>query len=228
MIDDTGIPDTTVDTDDDVLDLEAVNADIAAGGKALSQLFDHAKDDFTRWAIAIRGLRGLRDLAFAKAHTRNIMSHHYRQELGALLQLRKHSIYDRIDKQTRSSCYKLMDRIDEIADWYASLAPTDQMRWKHPDSIVKHCPQHLLAGKGHNKPPRKIGTGRPKRASTAEEDRLRQILILLINEFVAPVNPRRASELLKQVYPEGDPNDSIAGMLDESDAEAESEDGEEI
>jgi hypothetical protein len=70
----------------------------------------------------------------------------YRQELGALLQLRKHAIYDRIDKQTRSSCYKLMDSIDEICDWYITLPASDQLRWKHPDSIVKHAPKHLRWG----------------------------------------------------------------------------------
>jgi hypothetical protein len=62
-----------------------------------------------------------------------------------------------------------------------------------------------------------------KSMSTVEEDRLRQILIAVINEFVAPVNPQRAAELLKLLYPEGDPSDSIDGLLDRADDDAESE-----
>src|SRR5262249_35889356 len=79
--------------------------------------------------------------ARSKAHTSSISSGHYKAELGALLQLRKNSVYDQINKQTRSSMYKLMDRIDDIQEWYITLEANDQLRWKHPDSIVKHCPQ---------------------------------------------------------------------------------------
>jgi hypothetical protein len=81
-----------------------------------------------------------------------------------------------------------------------------------------------VGGKGGNKPPRKIATPKRRRPSTAEEDRLRQVLIAIINEFVAPVDPQRAAALLKQLYPEGDPNDSLDGMLDDAqDEESESD-----
>src|SRR5215471_12703685 len=196
------------DDDEQQFDMDAINDDIAAGAKALSHLLTHAADDWHRWSITIRGLRGLRDLALAKAHTRDIKSWHYRQQLGALLRLRKHSIYDRIDKQTRSSCYKLLDRLDEIDHWYIALPASDQMRWKHPDSIAKHCPKHLLAGgqHGHNQPKK---TGKKKPASTANEEWLRALLIIVIQEFVMPANPQRARELLKQVYPPDDFNDHL-------------------
>jgi hypothetical protein len=52
-----------------------------------------------------------------------------------------------------------------------------------------------------------FGAGRP-----AEEDRLRQILLALIHEFVMPVSPERTRELIKLVYPESDPNDSISDV----------------
>lgn len=60
-------------------------------------------------------MRALRSLAFAKSHTSDIHSWAYRQALSALLMQRKYSIYDRIGKQARSACYKLMDRIEEIS-----------------------------------------------------------------------------------------------------------------
>jgi hypothetical protein len=81
-------------------------------------------------------------MSFSSAATRTltISSGHYRAELGVLLQQRKNSVYDQINKQTRSSMYKLMDRIEDIQEWYITLEANDQLRWKHPDSIVKHCP----------------------------------------------------------------------------------------
>jgi hypothetical protein len=132
--------DDTHTDDEDVLDMTAINADIAAGARAYGELLNNVKEDWGRWTIIICGLRALRDLALAKAHTRDIKSWHYRQELGALLQRRPYSVYDHIDKQTRSTCYKLMDRLEEIGDWYKTLPANDQLRWKHPDSIAKHCP----------------------------------------------------------------------------------------
>ena len=129
--------------------------------------------------------------------------------MSALLMKRKYAVYDQIDRQTRSTMYKLCDRIEEITLWYASLPGPDKDRWKHPDAIAKHCPQQLLEGRMRNVPK---GKGKKKRAATAEEDRLRQLLLALIYEFVMPVNPERARELIKLVYPEGDPNDSISDV----------------
>jgi hypothetical protein len=192
---------------DSVLEMPAVDAEIADGVKALNHLFRHAGDDFTKWEIVIKGFRALRNLAFASAHTSDIQAYDYRQAMGSLLRQRKYAAYDHLDRPTRSACYKLMDSIEDISLWYAALPAADKLRWTHPQSIVKNAPRHLVAGgRGHNKPKK---TGQKKRASSAEEDRLRQILIAIIEEFVRPSNPQRADELLKQVYPAGDPNDSL-------------------
>jgi hypothetical protein len=216
MVEEDG--ETTIDGAEDVLDMESIESDIAAGVKAFSKLLKRSAEDWMSWSITIRGLRALRNLAFANSHTSDLSSWHYRQALGDLLEQKKYSVYSHIDKQTRSTCYKLMDGIEEVDAWYATLPAADQLRWKHPDAIAKHCPKHLLAGgKGHNKP-KKID--QKKRASSAEEDRLRQILIVIINGFVVPVNPQRAAELLKQIYPEGDPNDSLVGALDAAEDDA--------
>jgi hypothetical protein len=183
---------------EETLDVDAINADIAAGAKALTFLLNHASDDFSKWVHAIRGLSGLRDLAFAKAQTRDIKSWHYRQQLGAFLQMRKHAVYDRIDKQTRSSCYKLMDRIDDIRDWYIALPASDQLRWKHPDSVAKHCPRHLLSGGGgHNKPKKKQNPKKP--LVSAETERLKKLLIQVIRRLMK-YEPE-AAELLDEVMP---------------------------
>lgn len=212
---DDEITNNTDDNSDEeqLVDLKAVNKQIAAGAKALDYMFNHASDDFTKWVIIIRGLRGLCDLAARNAGTRDIHSWHHRQALGALLQQPKHAIYDRLSKQQRSACYKLMDRIDDVRDWYITREVNDQLRWKSPDAVVKNCPKHLLAGgmRGHNKPK---PIGKKKRASSAEEDRLRTILIQIITEFVRPANPQKADQLLHQIYPAGDPNDDLGDLAD--------------
>jgi hypothetical protein len=119
--------------------------------------------------------------------------------------------------------YRMCDQIEDISLWYAKLPAEEKLRWKHPQTVAKHCPAHLLkGGAGGNKPPRKMPV-KKKRASTAEEDRLRQILIMLVNEFVMPMNPQRAAELLKGLYPEGDPNDSLEGIGDNEDADADAD-----
>jgi hypothetical protein len=109
---------------------------------------------------------------------------------------------------------RLSDRIEDIDLWYVRLTVDDQIQWKNPQTIAKHGPQHLLVGMGHNKPKPPSKTGKRKRASSAEEDRLRMVLIAVINEFVMPVNPQKAAELLAQFYPSylPGPDDSLNGL----------------
>jgi hypothetical protein len=189
--------------DDDPLDMNEVEADISAGAKAFTVLLEHTSDDWGHWTIVIRGFRALRNLAFAQAQTSDIKSYAYRQKIGELLGQRKYSPYAAIDKQTRSTCYKLMDQLEEIHTWYISLPPADQLRWKHPDAIAKHCPHQLLAGgRGHNRPPKR---GK-KPASSAEVERLKALLIKIICRLAK--HEPDAVELIQQVHGE-DPNDSL-------------------
>jgi hypothetical protein len=164
-----------------VIDKAALEEQITAGARAFSKLLNNAAEDWTSWEITIKGLRALRYLAFAKAHTSDIMSNAYRQEISGLLRQREYSIYDQIDRPTRSACYKLMDRLEEVSVWYATLPPADKMRRKHPQSIMKYAPSHLVqGGKGHNKPKR----GPKKPASSAEVERLGALLLRVIKELI--------------------------------------------
>jgi hypothetical protein len=152
-------------------------------------------------------LRGLRDLARAQAHTADIQSYAYRQAMSHLLQLRKYSVYDQIDKPTRSACYKLMDAVDEISVWHAALPTADKLRWKHPQSIVKHAPRNLVeGGRGHNKPKQK---NQKKPTGWAEIERLKALLIQVIKRL-AKYEPD-ATELLDQVNP-SDPDDGVGDL----------------
>jgi hypothetical protein len=197
---------TEVDADE-VIDKAALEADIVAGARAFTKLLNHAADDWTSWSITIIGLRGLRDLARAKAHTADIHSYAYRQAMSHLLQLRKYSVYDQIDKPTRSACYKLMDSLEEINVWYAGQLPADKLRWKHPQSIVKHAPRNLVeGGKGHNKPKPK---GQKKPAGWAEIERLKALLIQVIQRLIK--HEPDAAALLDQVNPR-DPDDGIGDL----------------
>jgi hypothetical protein len=180
-----------------VLDRESIDHDIVAGAKAYKQLVKNAEEDWTRWSAIILGLRGLRSLAFEKAGTNNMQSQSYRNAMKGLLTLRKYMIYDQIDKQVRSVCYSLMDNLEQIDSWYSSLSKDEQLRWKHPASIVKHCPRHLVRGgmRGHNNPPRPA----PRRpAVSVETERLKALLIQVIKRL-ARYEPA-ALDLLDQLH----------------------------
>jgi hypothetical protein len=187
---------------EDVLDMEAINSDIADGAKAFNLLLKYAADDWNSWSTAIRGLRALRNLAFAQAHTSDVQSYAYRQAISGLLAQPKYSVYGRIDKPTRSRCYKLMDNVEEITTWYIALKPEDQLRWRHPDTVAKHCPQSLLAGgmRGHNKPPKKA------KRPPVEVERLKALLVQVIRRLAK--HEPEAVELLDQIAPD-DPDDSV-------------------
>jgi hypothetical protein len=197
---------------DDPLDMTNVNAEIADGIKAYRELLDHAADDWTHWEITIRGLRALRTLAFTKSGSNNMHSQAYRDAMNDLLQTRKYAIYDQIDRQTRSDCYKLMDALDEIGEWYAGLSSTNKLNWKHPSSIAKHAPEQLLSGgMGHNKPKRKKKIVAKKPAVNAEIERLRQLLHEAIGSLVR-YEPDNAKRLLTQVMP-GQPTDELDDLF---------------
>lgn len=219
MINDETTTDTKDDTSDDVaavsIDMDSIEADIAAGVKAYGQLLRHASDDWNSWKITIIGLRALRNLAFSRSHSSDIKSYAYRQEIGALLRQRKYSVFDNIDKQTRSTCYKLMDNVEDISIWYEALPASEQLRWKHPDAIAKHCPRNLVAGGfGGNKPKAKSAK---KRVVSAEEERLRALLIKVIKQL-AKFDPE-ALELLDQVTPPGDPDDDLDDVFPDQERE---------
>ena len=204
--------------DDPVIDKAGAEAEADKGNRALVKLLNHASDDWASWSITIVGWRALHSLAFAKAHTTNTSSQAYRDAMGELLRKKSHAAYDQIDRPTRSYMSKLCDNIEAIDVWYGGLPATDRLKWKHPQAIAKHAPEHLLAGglRGHNKPK----TGKKKSASSAEEDRLRALLIAIIREFVAPTNPQRADALLALVYPgEHEIDDSLEGIGRQGDGE---------
>ncbi len=188
-----------------VYDKDEINRDIAAGQKAYRELMNNASLDWTHWYAAILGLRGLRTLAFDKAGTANMRSQAFRDAMSALLTLRKHVVYDQMERGDRSACYKLMDRLEDINDWYVSLSNPEKLRWKHPETVAKHCPKEFLAGgmKKHNQPKK---AAKKKPAVSAETERLKALLIQIIQRL-AKYEPD-ALKLLDQVYP-ADPDDAI-------------------
>jgi hypothetical protein len=181
------------------IDEKLAKAEIAAGARALKNLAKSAGHNWSQgWSIAIRGWRGLRDLAFKRAGVRETKSQAYRDAMGALLDTGQGADYKAIPKDTRAAMSKLIGHIDEIDAWHATLSTWDRERWTNPQTIVKHCPPHLLVGSGHNKRPQPSRAKKPK-GSTWDADLFRSILMEVIREFVLPVNPERAAELLKRI-----------------------------
>lgn len=191
------------------LDMASINEDIANGAREFKRLLKHATDEWSSWSAVIQGLRALRNLVFAQSRSNNINSQAYRQTMASLLGQRQYSIYDSIDKPTRSTCYKLMDSLEEIDVWYNTLSKPEQMRWKHPDSIAKHCPsQYVKRGKDGDKAKAK---GKKKKTVPAEVVRLRALLIKVIRRLM--VYEPEAVELLDQINLEGDPEDDVSEMF---------------
>jgi hypothetical protein len=203
------------DTSDpeEVLDLAVIDADIREGAKAMAWLEKNTKASWSHWSTFIKGFRSFRNLVFAQTQTHDIKAHAYRQKIGELMELKKYAAYA-IDKQDRSDCYALMDRIEDIDRWYFALPSHEQRRWSHPNSVRKHAPKHLLsAGRGHNKPPK---IKKPKPVVSAEIERLKAMLLQVIKRL-AKYEPE-AIDLLDQVQPPSDPSDSLEGsILDASD-----------
>ena len=198
-------------------DEKATQIEISEGAKAVASLRKQAGQTWRSWSLVIRGLRGLRELAFSKTPSRDMKSYDYRMQMSRLLSKREYGVYEEIDKPTRSVIYKMMDHVDEIDDWYFGLDFHDQQRWTHPQTVAKHCPQNLLVGLGHNKP--KPGKGKKKKGSTAEEDRLRRLATRLIQELV-PFKPE-AAKYLDELHAD-DPDDQLEDLYG-----AEAVDGEE-
>jgi hypothetical protein len=192
------------------LDMASIDIDIITGARAYTKLLAHSADDWNSWEATIIGLRALRSLAYAKAGTSNMNSQAYRDAMSRLLMQRKYAAYGQMEKQDRSACYRLMDRIEEISVWYAGLKPTEKMRWKHPESIAKHCPRHLIAQgmRGHNRPPK----GKKKPLINAETERLKALLIQVIKRL-AKFDPT-ALDLLDQISP-ADPVDNVEDLYPE-------------
>jgi hypothetical protein len=192
-------------------DKDEIKHDITTGAKAYRELLQNAKLDWTHWSAVILGLRGLRTLAWAKAGTTRMTSQAYRDAMGSLLAQRQYAIYDQIDKQTRSACYALMDRLEDVNDWYVTLDANTQLQWKHPKTIVKHCPREYIKGgmKRHNQPPR----ARKKPQVSFESERLRQLLIKVIG-LLSKYEPETARGLLDKVML-ADPDDSVDDVFTE-------------
>jgi hypothetical protein len=187
------------------LDRAAIERDISNGARAFQELLKNAALDWAHWSATILGLRGLRSLAFVKAGTSNMQSQAYRDAMRSLLTMRKYSVYDQIDRQTRSDCYRLMDRLEDIDAWYAAKVSTaDKLRWRHPGAIAKHCPREYLSTiRKHNQPP-KLSKRKP--AVNAETERLKALLIQVIKRL-AKYEPD-ALDLLDQVHP-AQPDDDL-------------------
>ena len=196
------------DNEVEAINLEETRADIAAGAKALRDLHNHVADDWNRWSAAIRGLRGLRNLCWHDIGTTDMRTQAYRDAMGAQLTHKKNAAYAEIPKDTRSYMYQLCDHIEEVDEWYASLPMDERLRWKHPQSIAKHCPPELLGGETKKAKAKAKKKATKKKRSTIEEDRLRKLLLDVVEKYVQPVDPVEAANLRDQIWA-SDPSDEL-------------------
>jgi hypothetical protein len=202
------------------IDEKQAKAEIAAGLRALKELKKTAGHNWSNgWSFVVRGWRGLREIAFKRAGSRNPVSQNYRDAMNGLLQTAQHSEYKDIPKDTRAAMTKLIGHIDEIDAWYATLSTWEKERWTNPQTIVKHCPPHLLVGSRHNVG-RRGRSGPKKKKGNPEADTLRKLLIELVNKYVMPVDVEAAKGYLERLY-QTDPDESLDDIEAFGDEEAE-------
>lgn len=192
------------------LDHVAIERDIVAGAKAFGQLLKHSSRSWTFWSATILGLRGLRTLAYAQAGTSSMTSQAYRDAMRSLLNQRKYSIYAQMDNPTRSDCYKLMDHLEEIDAWYNNLPTADRLRWQHPETILKHCPEEFVKGSRRSAQSKKKNPRKP--LVSVETERLKRLLIQVIKRLMR-YEPE-AIELLDQIQPPDVPDDSTDDLFE--------------
>jgi hypothetical protein len=207
---------------DGAIDAKEARADIAAGARALKELQKTAGRNWTNgWSAVIRGWRGLRELAFKRSGSRETNTQAYRDAMSHFLGQAQNADYRGIPKETRSAMTRLIDHIDEIDGWYATLSVWDRERWTNPQTIVKHVPSHMLAGHGSNTPKPKRAAPKKRKASP-EADSLREVLIYVITKYVMPVDPEDAKALLSKLYAPGaaEPDDGLEGVGEDDDGES--------
>jgi hypothetical protein len=210
---------TTIDETDDenatdgAIDENAARQDITAGARALKEIKRTAGHNWIGWSAAVRGWRGLRELAFKRARTRETKSQAFRDAMTYQLNLVANFEYRDIPSETRAAMSRLIGHIDEIDAWHATLSVWERERWTNPQTIVKHAPKHLLIGQGHNQSKKPPTRGKKKKGNP-EAEALRAILIRVITKFVMPVDPAEATALLDGLY-QSDPDDGLDGLGDD-------------
>jgi hypothetical protein len=190
------------DTDETPFDMDWIANDITVGAAAYKQLQENAGDTWNEWVKVIVGLRSLRELAFYNVGSCDMKSNAYRVEMRRLLSNPEYAVYQAINPPTRSSCYSMMEHLDEINEWYDALDDDEKLQWQHPQTIAAHCPEHLLTtAKSHTT---KIANGgrlrsnpKPRKVS-ADAERFRLIALKAIEEL-GKFNAQRAVELMNEL-----------------------------
>ena len=203
---------------DGAIDEAAARQDITAGARALKELKRTAGHNWIGWSSAVRGWRGLRELAFKRSRTCDVKSQAFRDAMTHQLSLVANFEYRDIPSETRAAMTRLIGHIDEIDAWHATLSVWERERWTNPQTIVKHAPKHLLVGQSHNQPKRPA-KGKKKKGNP-EAESLRAVLIRIITKYVMPADPEEAKRLLDGLY-QTDPDDGLEGFGDDDSGEGE-------
>lgn len=191
-------------------DRTAIDQEISDGAKALKHLQQHASQDWHSWSIVIRGLRALRTLALHESGADNVASGEYRKAFTRIVSLKKYEMYDRdpIDKQARTACYKLMNRIEDVDLWYNGQPVASRLRWKHPETIAKHCPPEFLEGGMLDK--KKPAAKAKKKAKGLNAEAKRLLDLLLRTLAVLKNYDREAADAIYAELPTPeDPSDEL-------------------
>ena len=106
--------------------------EIREGQEAWSRLKKHMS--WSDWTSVGRAHLKGRQAAMREANTNEPTGRRYNQIFGEWLT--RHG-FDDIDKGDRSRLFEVMDHLDEIENWLATLPTTNRLRLNHPATVLR-------------------------------------------------------------------------------------------
>jgi hypothetical protein len=102
--------------------------------------------DWEDWKAVGAALLVGRQEAMRKAQTNKPTGKAYTTAFSNWLQINQ---FDDLDKSDRAKLLSIMERLDEVEAYRASLSPAERMRWNHPNSVWRAftCPDRGNRGK---------------------------------------------------------------------------------
>jgi len=120
-------------------------AAIAAGREALQRL--RSRRTWDDWLCVGRAVYLLRDQALGTANAKRPYGRKYVVVYGQLLQ--QHG-FDSVNRDVRGALVQIVENLDKVEAWRATLPETVRLDWNHPHSVLRHF---MAAGRPRQRGP---------------------------------------------------------------------------
>jgi hypothetical protein len=116
------------------------------GSKAWKRLKDNARDSFEDWVLTGKAVFVGKQHALTKSNKARPGGQRYNKEFSAWLKIHG---FDDIDKSDRSKLLHIVENLDEIEAWRATLSDGERAKYNHPSTVWRawECPNRGNKGK---------------------------------------------------------------------------------